>query len=209
VAELELIYPQIINDGVVERAAGSLLETSSSLFYKVKGFKELLANGQEADLLSFHRMSETNRSIHGHGIVDAEDDVFAVQQSLTDLDKVDTISLRRLALVTGIPLAILVGESVQGLNATGETEKRIFLEMIEAFQTDYLESPINELMAKLGKGEAWFKQGDNQTPMEKALYESAIIDNAVKLMSIGEDSGKYLTEHDMIPVDDFEGIFPE
>ena len=211
ISEFELIYNQLINDGIVERAGASIIEKNSSLFYKIKGFKQALQAKQEESIVKFYKYLEDNRSIYGAGLLDSDDDVVSVSQALTNLSEVDTISLRRLAMVTGIPLALLVGENVKGLNSTGEHEKTIFNEMIENLQNDYILTPLNRLMQKLGLGRIRFKEHQNITPTEKAEYESKVIDNALKLDELGFDVEKYLEERGVkvILKDEFENEFPE
>ena len=194
-SEYELIYNQIVNDGIVERASASILEKNSSLFYKIKGFKAALENKQESNLVKFYKMAEDRRSIHGAGLIDADDDVINVSQSLTNLKEADDISLRRIALVTGIPLPMLVGESVGGLNSAGTQEKTSFNEMIELLQQDYLVAPLNALFGKLGMSTVSFKDNQNVTPLEKVEYETKVIDNAVKLNDMGYDAETYMKEH--------------
>ena len=194
-SEYELIYNQIVNDGIVERASASILEKNSSLFYKIKGFKTALENKQESNLVKFYKMAEDRRSIHGAGLIDSEDDVVNVSQSLTNLKEADDISLRRIALVTGIPLPMLVGESVGGLNSAGTQEKTSFNEMIELLQQDYLVTPLNALFGKLGMSTVSFKDNQNVTPLEKVEYETKVIDNAVKLNDMGYDAETYMKEH--------------
>ena len=194
-SEYELIYNQIVNDGIVERASASILEKNSSLFYKIKGFKTALENKQESNLVKFYKMAEDRRSIHGAGLIDSEDDVVNVSQSLTNLKEADDISLRRIALVTGIPLPMLVGESVVGLNSAGTQEKTSFNEMIELLQQDYLVAPLNALFGKLGMSTVSFKDNQNVTPLEKVEYETKVIDNAVKLNDMGYDAETYMKEH--------------
>jgi phage-related protein (TIGR01555 family) len=194
-SEYELIYNQIVNDGIVERASASILEKNSSLFYKIKGFKTALENKQESNLVKFYKMAEDRRSIYGAGLIDADDDVMNVSQSLTNLKEADDISLRRIALVTGIPLPMLVGESVGGLNSAGTQEKTSFNEMIELLQQDYLVAPLNALFGKLGMSTISFKDNQNVTPLEKVEYETKVIDNAVKLNDMGYDAETYMKEH--------------
>lgn len=209
ISEFELIYNQLVNDGIVERASAAIVDKNSSFFYKIKGFKEVLQSGNEADMLNFYRITENSRSIFGAGLIDGEDDVVTVNQTLTDLDKVDEITLRRLAMVTSIPMALLIGESVKGMNSTGETEKQVFNEMIEIIQEDYLLEPINELMTKLGKGEVSFPENQNQTPLDQVSFDKTVLENAVLLFNMGEDHGKYLLDKGVTEKDNFEEMFAD
>ena len=207
VSEFELIYNQLVNDGVIERASATMIDRNSTLFYKVKGFKSALQAKQESDILNFFSLTEKARNSMGAGLIDSEDDAFTVDQTLTNLDKVDQISLRRLAMVTSIPLAILVGENVKGLNSTGDTEKQVFNEAMEILQQDYYLDPINELFLKLGMPPISFSDSQNITPIEKIKYEGLALDNAKKMWEIGEDFGPYLEGRGVIEKDNFAEMF--
>jgi hypothetical protein len=209
IPEFELIYNQLINDGVVERASASILDRSSTMFYKVKGLKAALQAKQESDILQFFSLTERARSIFGAGLIDSEDGVENVTQALTNLDSADQITLRRLAMVTGIPLAILVGESVRGMNSTGDTEKEIFNEMISTLQEDYYLEPINELLDTLGRKPIEFSESQNITATEKIEYEGKAIKNALDLFTMGEDYSDYLIDRGIIQKDDFGGFFED
>lgn len=207
IPEFELIYNQMVNDGVVERASASIIEKSSTLFYKIKGFKNALQNKQEADLKNFFSLTEQSRSIYGAGLIDSEDDVINIDQKLNNLDGVDQITLRRLAMVTGIPLSILIGENVKGLNSTGTVEKQVFNEMIETLQQDFYLDPVNELLEKLDRQPITFSGSQNITPIEKIEYEGKAIINAKALWEMGQDPNKYLEDHGVIEKDDFAEMF--
>ncbi len=210
ISEFELIYNQLINDGVVERASASIIEKNSSLFYKIKGFKSALERKQEDNIVKFYGMVEDRRSIYGAGLLDSEDEVLNVTQSLTNLKDADDISLRRVAMVSGIPLPMLIGENVKGLNASGTQEKTSFNEMIELLQQDYLVTKMNHLFGKLGMSAISFKENQNTTPLEKIEYETKAIDNAAKLYDMGYDAESYLKEKGVTAKsrDEFESEFP-
>ena len=203
-SEYELIQEQLVNDGVVERAAPAVLEKSSTIFYKVKGFKNSLQNKKESEILRYFSALENLRSVYGAGIVDSEDGIESLTQALAGLSETDNITLRRLALVTGIPLAILVGESVKGLGATGDNEMTTFFIMIQNIQTTYLIDNINDLMSKLGMEDVEFKQPEQQTPKEKVDLQSVVLDNATKLFNLGVDVDEYLKENGIKTEDTFD-----
>ena len=202
-SEFELINEQLINDGIVERAAPAVLEKSSTIFYKVDGFKQALQNKQESGLLAYFTALENLRSVYGAGIVDSKDSVESLTQALSGLSDTDMITLRRLAMVTGIPLAVLIGEGVKGLGATGESEMTTFFMMIQNIQTAYLIDNINEVMSKLSLGAVEFKQPEQQTPTEKAAHQGIILENAIKLFSLGHETADYLKDNGIKTEDDF------
>jgi len=207
ISEFELIRNELISDQVVQRAIPAILEKSSSIFYKVKGFKELLADKQESQLVTYFTSLENLRSIYGAGIIDSEDEVESISQALTNLAESDMSTLRRLAMVTGLPLSWLVGEAARGLNSTGDGERQVMKNTIESYQSDYLLEPINRIMALHGRGPVEFKDGLLETDTDRMDMQTKAIDNALKLWSMGEDHTAYLEYYDVIQKDDFEVFF--
>jgi len=207
VSEFELIYTQLVNDGIVERCTPTVLEKNATLFYKVVGLKEAIQDKKDEYIRRYFVEVENARSVYGAGLIDAEDDAFTVNQTLTNLQEADSITLRRLAMVTGIPLAVLVGENVKGLNSTGDNEMKIFQDMIEVIQSDHLEEPINELLTKLGLGRVCFKDNQGRTPDERIKFETLVIQNATALWQLGEDYSKYLEDNAVVVKDKYDDFF--
>ncbi|MFT6834383.1 MAG: hypothetical protein ACJA0H_000411 [Francisellaceae bacterium] len=198
ISEIELIYNQLVNDGVVERSTSSMLEKSSSFFYKIKGFSEALENGKESVISDYIAEAEAIRGMHGAGVIDSEDDVLTISQSLTNLAETDIISLRRLAMVTGLPITVLVGEGAKGLNSAGLQERQTFRDTIEQLQNDYEIEPINEICSIFGLDAVKFKDNQNVSPMEAIQYDDIATNVAVKLNGVGEDASKYLSDKNII-----------
>ena len=208
ISEFDLIYQQLINDGVVERAAPTALEKNATVYYKLDGFKKALASGTEQNIIKYFQILENYRSLYASGIMDKTDDVESVTQQLTNLSETDTITLRRIAMVTGIPVSELIGENVKGLNSTGDNEKTSFNSTISSLQNNYLLEPINELLSKLGLSKAEFNKTDEMSPQEEAVYQGQVLENAIKLEALGKDPTLYLKESG-IEADGFMEEFSE
>jgi len=207
ISEFELIRNELISDQVVQRAVPAILEKSSTIFYKIKGFKELLADKQESALIQYFTELENLRSIYGAGIVDQEDLVETHNQALSNLSESDMITLRRLAMVTGLPLSWLVGEAAKGLNSTGEGERQVLMQTITSLQSDYLLEPINRLMRLHGRGRVWFRENQGEQPTERIAYEKSVVEIAALLWQMGEDYQKYLEDHGVTEKDPFDVVF--
>ena len=208
ISEFELVHQQLLADGVVERATPSILEKNSTLFYKVKGFHDAMQAGNEDQILKFFNLVEDQRSIYGAGIIDSEDEVQTVDQTLTNLSEADQITLRRLAMVTGISITRLVGEAVRGLNSSGETERDSDRATISALQNDYVLPPLKQLFHKLERGDVWFGQALAESPGEQADYERKVLENATLLYDLGEDHESYLEDKGVVQQDAWDRVFP-
>lgn len=209
ISEFELIREQMINDAVIQRAGGRIVEINSTLFHKVKGFKDALQMGKDDEVVKYVSMLADVRGIYGDGIIDSEDDVIEVAQALTNLADVDEMSLRRIGLVTGIPYPILVGESVGGLNSIGAQERQSFQDTVENLQSDYISDPLAAFCEVMGLDTVSFKDNQGGTANERMDYETKAIDNAVKLAGLAEDYQKYLNDKDVIKPDSLAGFFAE
>ncbi|MAB53464.1 phage portal protein [Marinobacter sp.] len=207
ISEFELIRNELVADQIVQRAAPSMLEKSSTIFYKLKGFKALLSDHKEDEAVAYFSELENLRSIYGAGIVDADDTIESITQALTNLADSDMITLRRLAMVTGLPLSWLVGEAARGLNSTGEGERQVLMQTIETLQSDFLQDPINQLLSLHGMDPVEFKDNQGERPTERMEYEVKVIQNALVLWQMGEDYGKYLERHGIVTPDAFDKMF--
>lgn len=207
VSEFELIRAQIINDGIVERASGAIVEKNSVIWHKIAGFKESVRAGRDDEVVGYYSALESIKSIYGAGIADAEDDIISVAQALTNLDDVDNITLRRLAMVTGIPLSILVGENVQGLNASGDNERDSFQDTIDNLQSSHILVPLNECFGVFGMKPVTFKDNQAASALERIEYDTKAISNARMLWEMGEDYRKYLKDKEVIMHESFDQFF--
>lgn len=204
ISEFELIYGQLVNDAIVERASGSILEKSSSMFYKLEGFRDALRSGGDEEIVSYFEKVEEMRGIYGAGIIDMTDSVENIEQRLNGLQETDMISLRRLSMVTGIPVSWLVGENVKGLNSSGDNERQIMQDTVETIQRTYMLRPINELLKAYGKDPIEFKDNQGETPTVRLKFETDAIANAKVLSEIGEDANLYLIDKAVITPSKFE-----
>lgn len=208
-SESELIYSQFINDEIVQRATGSIVDKASTFIYKIKGYKDLIHRKQESAVVQYVSTCEDGRSIYGGLITDADDMVEVVSQSIADLDKVDNITLRRIAMVTGLGMTVLIGEQASGLNSSGEAERQGFQDTIENLQSDYLLDPINFLAKVFGLGEIEFKENQGQSSSERIEYDTKAVAVAKTLWEMGEDHATYLKSKDVVEQNDWETFWSD
>jgi hypothetical protein len=209
ISEFELIYSQIVGDSIVERSSSSILEKNANWVYKVAGLKDAMRSRQDEDIVRYFGRIEDMRNMYGAVLLDADDSAENIAQTLSNLSDVDQVSLRRVAMVTGIPLSVLVGENVKGLNSSGDNERAVFQDTIENLQTDFIHDPINQLMFKLGFSPVKFKENQGETALARIQYDKIAVDIAVQLTAIGEDGSKYLADKGVIKPDTWGDYFTE
>ncbi|MGE4267165.1 MAG: phage portal protein [Deferribacterales bacterium] len=208
VSEFEIIYEQLINDGIVQRSSATMVEKGARTYYKVKGFKSLLASKQDAALLQYFSAVEDYASVSTATIIDAEDEITPISLKLQHLKEIAEDSLRRVAAVTRIPVSRLVGENVKGLNSTGDNEDKMFWEGIADYQESYIYCPLNELFSKCGLGEVWFKEALGVTATQQMDYDGKALDNAAKMTEQGytKEAKEYLEDKGVIKIDTYKKL---
>lgn len=207
VSESQLIISELTQDQIIARATASIIEKSSTLFYKMENFKSNLQNKKESFIVQYMSSLEDLRSIHGAGIIDATDDVINIDQTLTGLKDIVETSFRRMSLVTGIPVSMLIGESVRGLNSSGTVERDSFHDTIDDYRKNYVVPPLNDLMCRLNLGEVEPRENSNLTATEKAALEKTQAETAVMLEAMGEDHHSYLEEREVVAKPDWRQLF--
>lgn len=203
ISEYELIYSQLVNDSIVERASSSILEKSSNMVYKVKGFKDAMRAKRDSELIEYFSTVEDMRGLYGAVILDEEDSAEVLTQTLTNLSETDLITLRRLAMVTGLSFLTLVGEGPNGMNSNGDQEAQVSQDTIEALQSDYLIEPIRQLCELFGIDGVSFKDGQGGSPGDRAHYEKVVLENATALAMLGGDWSLYLESKGVVAPDDW------
>ncbi len=197
-SEAELIYPQLISDGVVERAASTMLEKSSSIIYKMKDFRDAVAKGKADKVISFINASEDMRSVVNSTVIDSEDDIVTVDQQLNNLPETNKISLQRIAMISSTPYSILLGEGSPGFGTSAAVEKTVWNETLEGLQERYVIPKITEFMAIFGLSAPERKPDQNITALEKVKFQKEILGNIPLMTAAGLDTSKYLSDNGFI-----------
>lgn len=211
VSEFELIHDSLISDGIVHRAGANIVDRSANLIYKLKGFKRALQEKKSSSAQEYVSLTERFRSIAGGTIIDSDDEILSVSQTIPNYSEIETSMLRRVATVTSIPYPILVGESVKGLQSSGEQERQSFNDTLKALRKEYAHEKLQILFNLFNLGGVKFKETQGTTPIEKATYDGLCIDNATKLdaLNLGGGAKDYLIDKGVVKdstEDDFFGF---
>lgn len=203
------LWTAIINDATIMSAVANITYRSSIRHYKLKGLKNLvLANAQDKAL---DRMSllDTSAGIFGSVIMDDEDEMQIVSQSLSGLAEIDQRSAERLSAATGIPATELLGKSPDGMNASGKSDEKVMNNYVAEYQMK-MQDPVEKIFAALvslvgGSGTKW-KVGFNKPsvvdPAEKPDYDQKVLQNAntmINDLGMPEEVARgYLLENEII-----------
>jgi hypothetical protein len=139
---------------------------------KIKNLREMIgAGGKRRDLLlqqiDMMRMFQSNEGI---SLLDAEDEFGASTYSFAGLDTALLQFGQQLSGALQIPLVRLFGQSPAGLNATGESDLRLFYDGIHQQQEMRLRRPLTKTINILARSEG-IKLPDTFAYTFRALWQ--------------------------------------
>ncbi len=137
----DLSVLQVCNDVLRDvdqtwRSVMCLMQDLSQAVFKGKGLIPIVAEGRSDVLMDRMQIVDMARSVARAVVVDADDESFehTGAQNVTGVDPLLIRTFTRLAAAADIPLTVLMGVSPAGLNATGESDIRIWYAKAEKAQ---------------------------------------------------------------------------
>lgn len=134
--------------GISWAGIAHLLQDFSQAVLKMRGLADALA--QQEDNLVIDRMVAMDlcRSVARAIPIDAEDEDFIrVPTPMSGLPETIDRLMLRLSSAARIPATLLFGQAPSGLNATGESDIRLFYDHVKASQERVLRPAIDRLLA--------------------------------------------------------------
>lgn len=128
----------------------ALLHDFSQAVYKVKGLASIIGSNQSGALTTRMQIIDVCRSILRAVVIDADGEDFTRQSTNVAgfpdmLDRMQQL----LSAVTEIPVTLLMGRSPAGLNATGESDIRLFYDAVQSKQENQLRPKLERLLKLL------------------------------------------------------------
>lgn len=118
------------------RSVMCLIQDLSQAVFKIDGLIELVADGKSNVIMDRMQVVDMARTVARAVVIDAENEAYE-HTGAANVTGVDPLLLRvftRLAAAADMPLTVLLGVSPAGLNATGESDIRIWYSKAEKAQ---------------------------------------------------------------------------
>lgn len=166
----------------------SMMQDLSQAVFKMKGLIDAIASDTEESVQKRLTLMDTVRSITNAVLLDAEDEDFSIVErgAATGLDGLVDKLFLRLSSAARMPVAILLGQSPAGLNATGSIDLRWWYDTVRTAQTieakPRIERVVRMMARSLFPGQdpniwcASFKSLWQMSPTEEATYRKTIAD---------------------------------
>lgn len=169
----------------------------SQAVFKLQGFIDAIAEGDESELKDRVALMDTLRSICKAIVLDAEAEDFKLVErgAMTGVGDLLDRTWIRLAAAARMPVTILMGQAPAGLNATGAVDLRWWYDTVRVAQQMEIMPAASRIVKLVARGlfpamdsESWVIEFPSLwmlTPQEEADLRSKVADTDIKYINAG------------------------
>lgn len=182
---LKKVYDAIRRYHADHASASHMMTDASQGVWKMAGFLDSLTSGQSTKLFDRLQATEMGRGIVRAIVLDSDpkygESFEKIATQFGGLSDMLDAAGNYLSAAVGYPVTVLLGRSPAGLNATGESDIRLFYDQMKTDRKQIVEPAIMRLVEVLtkGKSDGWrvcFPSFWQESPKEKAEREKAEAD---------------------------------
>lgn len=191
---IERLYDRLLAFDSGTMGAAQLLYKAYIRTYKVDGYRALIGAGGELlerfmKSMDLMRMMQSNE---GLTIIDAKDEFETHPYSFAGVPETLMILGQQISGALGIPLVRLFGQSPSGMNATGESDIRLYYDMINSTQEARLRRSLTRVFDVLWMSVLGMAPPDTWGFVFRSLRQ---LDETEKAELAERDSGTINTLH--------------
>ena len=143
---LQAPYDVLRAEGQTWASVANTLTDAGQAVFRMSGLMDLIARGQGSTLNDRMSTLDMTRSVARMMVLDKENEDFTRETySFSGYGEILSRLMERLAAAADMPLTILFGVSPAGLNATGESDIRLFYDRVRQKQLEILEPRLRFL----------------------------------------------------------------
>jgi hypothetical protein len=145
---IERLEAPIIGFDTTAASINSLISKSYLRVIGIEGLRDILAAGGDAEkavIAQFHYMTYLQNT-EGITLTDKEDSFAAHRYAFAGLDEVLMGNGKQVSGACKTPMIKLFGQSPDGMNATGESDMRLYYDGIETEQETHLREPLTRIL---------------------------------------------------------------
>lgn len=173
-------------------SAGVLVTDFSQAVYKMKDLWETLSADNQSAFAERLQAMDLGRSTINSIVIDSEDEFQRQSTPITGLpDLLDKFTVR-LAAAADMPITLLFGVSPAGLNATGESDIRLFYDRVASYQRDLIAPQLRQLIQIIMR-----TTGDRQEPKKwslrfRPLWQESAADRAKAMLTVAQADSTWI-----------------
>lgn len=130
------------------RSIMNLIQDLSQAVFAIDGLIDMIAEGEKDVMLQRMEVVDMARSVARAVIIDAESERFEHKgaANVTGIPNLAWMTLQRLAAAANMPLTKLLGMSPAGLNATGDSDIRLWYDEVQSYRDADLTPALQTLV---------------------------------------------------------------
>lgn len=133
-------------DGIWDNVAAMVADGSQGV-WKIKGLFQAVVSGKLSQIQDRFTIADKARSLFRSLLLDADQEGFEyVHREFGGIADLLAQSAIRTAAAAQMPVTVLYGQSPAGLNATGESDIRLWYDRVEQYQTDVIIVGLRRLL---------------------------------------------------------------
>lgn len=130
-------------------AIGHMAIEASQAIWKLHGLGNMARGGKGDSVTRRMRLIEMGRSVTRAVIIGEKDEFTRLAQTFTGIEKLAETTWQRLATAADMPMTVLVGSSPAGMNATGESDIKLWYDRVHVERTLVFQPVIVQLVTML------------------------------------------------------------
>lgn len=143
---IERVYPVVRDFAAAFGGMSHLLQDFAQAVFTMKGLNLLIASDQENVVLQRMALMDMARSVARAIPLDENEKFERHATPVAGLPELLDRMGERLSAATEMPMTLLMGRSPAGMNATGESDLRLWYDYLKGVQIATLRKPINRLL---------------------------------------------------------------
>lgn len=157
---LQPIYQYLMDLDQSHRASASIIQDYVQTVLSVKGLTEMLSTDGEKNVLKRLEILDLSRSVLNTLLLDSDGEQFSKQaSSVSGLGDLLEAFRLQISSACGIPMTKLFGVSPKGLNATGDSDIRMYYDEVSNYQKVFLKPQLERLISLFMKEKSGPYQG--------------------------------------------------
>jgi phage-related protein (TIGR01555 family) len=142
-------YTQIRQVGTTYDSAEFIIQDFVTTIVKIQDLLNLIASGQEDLLKKRINYLDLSRHVANTVLLSSEEEFDRKSSTVAGLGDLLDRFMMALSSVTGIPVTLLMGRSPAGMNATGESDIRLWYDKVRSDQNNMLKPRLEKLIRYL------------------------------------------------------------
>jgi uncharacterized protein len=195
---------QACHDALSQLSTGYLAGTQgmaqlSQGVFKIHGLADMIASRDKEKMQARMGLVDRSRSVGRSVLIDAErEDFTTVGNPIGGMDGLLDRYIVRVASAAGMPVTVLFGQSPAGMNATGESDLRLWYDSVSTYLSEVI-APAAERIALLTMASLSIKEPDAWRVEPNAVREEDPGIVATKRKTVAETDAIYINSGVLLP----------